>query len=118
MWPRYGSFPGWNPIVELSLTFHNLATGANGQRQAMYLENVSGFAVRILRNFDVTDEDSALVISSSGTNVVPVEIAEELKKKLKLKAKSKNQTIKANYSMFPFFSAKSDRISRVEWSSL
>ncbi|MFP6879895.1 MAG: SIS domain-containing protein, partial [Roseibacillus sp.] len=41
MWPRYGSFPGWNPIVELSLTFHNLATGANGQRQAMYLENVA-----------------------------------------------------------------------------
>ena len=78
MWPRYGSFPGWNPIVELSLTFHNLATGANGQRQAMYLENVPGFAARILRNFDITDEDSALVISSSGTNVVPVEMAEGL----------------------------------------
>ena len=24
MWPRYGSFPGFNPMVELSLTFHNL----------------------------------------------------------------------------------------------
>ena len=34
MWPRYGSFPGFNPIVELSLTFHNLVVGANGQRQA------------------------------------------------------------------------------------
>src|SRR5215218_8129349 len=22
MWPRYGSFPGFNPIVELSLSFH------------------------------------------------------------------------------------------------
>ena len=63
MWPRYGSFPGWNPIVELSLTFHNLATGANGQRQAMFLENVPGFAGRILRNFDIADEDSALIIS-------------------------------------------------------
>ena len=41
MWPRYGSFPGFNPIVELSLTFHNLVVGANGQRQAMFLENVS-----------------------------------------------------------------------------
>ena len=39
MWPRYGSF-GFNPIVELSLTFHNLVVGANGQRQAMFLENV------------------------------------------------------------------------------
>ena len=42
MWPRYGSFPGFNPIVELSLSFHNLVVGANGQRQAMFLENVSG----------------------------------------------------------------------------
>ncbi|HEV8255082.1 MAG TPA: SIS domain-containing protein, partial [Vicinamibacteria bacterium] len=40
MWPRYGSFPGFNPIVELSLSFHNLVVGANGQRQAMFLENV------------------------------------------------------------------------------
>ena len=40
MWPRYGSFPGFNPIVELSLTFHNLVVGANGQRQAMFLENI------------------------------------------------------------------------------
>lgn len=76
MWPRYGSFPGFNPIVELSLTFHNLVVGANGQRQAMFLENVPGLADRILRNFDLTDKDSALVISSSGCNVVPIEMAE------------------------------------------
>jgi uncharacterized phosphosugar-binding protein len=76
MWPRYGSFPGFNPIVELSLTFHNLVVGANGQRQAMFLENVSGLAERILRNFDTAPQDSALVISSSGCNVVPVEMAE------------------------------------------
>jgi uncharacterized phosphosugar-binding protein len=77
MWPRYGSFPGFNPIVELSLSFHNLVVGANGQRQAMFLENVSGLAGRILRNFDLRPSDSALVISSSGGNVVPIEIAEQ-----------------------------------------
>ncbi len=76
LWPRYGSFPGFNPIVELSLTFHNLVVGANGQRQAMFLENVSGLAERILRNFDVQPVDSALVISSSGCNIVPIEMAE------------------------------------------
>lgn len=76
MWPRYGSFPGFNPIVELSLTFHNPVVGANGQRQAMFLENVSGLAERILRNFALRPEDSALVISSSGCNVVPIEMAE------------------------------------------
>ena len=27
MWPRYGSFPGFHPIVELSLTYHNQVVG-------------------------------------------------------------------------------------------
>ena len=81
MWPRYGSFPGFNPIVELSLTFHNLVVGANGQRQAMFLENISGFAERILRNYDLSPEDCALVASSSGCNLVPIEIAAEFRKR-------------------------------------
>ena len=66
MWPRYGSFPGFNPIVELSLTFHNPVVGANGQRQAMFLENTPGLA---------------LVASSSGCNVVPVEMAQEFQRR-------------------------------------
>lgn len=76
MWPRYGSFPGFNPLVELSLTFHNLVVGCNGQRQAMFLENVPGLADRMLRNFGLSSLDSALIISSSGCNVVPIEVAE------------------------------------------
>src|SRR5213596_598721 len=81
MWPRYGSFPGFNPIVELSLSFHNLVVGPNGQRQAMFLENVPGLAERILRNFDLSPRDSALVVSSSGGNVVSVEMAEGFKRR-------------------------------------
>jgi uncharacterized phosphosugar-binding protein len=81
MWPRYGSFPGFNPIVELSLTFHNLVVGANGQRQAMFLENVPGLAARILRNFALQPTDSALVISSGGGNIVPVEMAAEFQRR-------------------------------------
>src|ERR1051325_8364930 len=81
MWPRYGSFPGFNPIVELSLTYHNNVVGANGQRQAMYLENVSGFAERILRNFSLSEKDSALIVSSSGCNIVPIEMAEIFQKR-------------------------------------
>ena len=81
MWPRYGSFPGFNPIVELSLSFHNLVVGANGQRQAMFLENVSGLAERILRNYDLSEQDSALVISSSGCNIVPIEMGEEFQRR-------------------------------------
>lgn len=81
MWPRYGSFPGFNPIVELSLSFHNLVVGANGQRQAMFLENVPGLAERILRNYELSPLDTALVVSSSGCNVVPIEMAEQFKRR-------------------------------------
>jgi len=81
MWPRYGSFPGFNPIVELSLTYHNNVVGANGQRQAMYLENVPGFAEQILRNFGLSEKDTALIISSGGCNIVPIEMAELFQKK-------------------------------------
>ena len=51
MFPRYGSYPGFNPIVELSMTFHTQVVGANGQRQAMFIERVPGLAEVILDNF-------------------------------------------------------------------
>src|SRR6187455_3697816 len=51
MFPRYGSYPGFNPIVELSMTFHTQVVGANGQRQAMFIERQSGLAEVILSNF-------------------------------------------------------------------
>ena len=81
MWPRYGSFAGFHPIVELSLTFHNQVVGANGQRQAMFLENVTGLAGKILRNFALSKKDCALVVSSSGCNIVPIEMAATFQKK-------------------------------------
>lgn len=75
MFPRYGSFPGFHPIVELSLTNHHQVVGANGQRQAMYLENVEGFGEVILSNFHFGADDSAIVFSSGGAGAVAVEMA-------------------------------------------
>ena len=59
MFPRYGSFPGFHPIVELSMTYHNPVVGANGQRQAMFLENVQGFGPVLWRNFATAPDDCA-----------------------------------------------------------
>lgn len=103
MWPRYGSFPGFNPIVELSLSFHNLVVGANGQRQAMFLENSSGLAERILRNFALRPEDSGFVISSSGCNLVAIEMAEGFQKHgLKVVAIISSKHSQASSSKHPF----------------
>jgi uncharacterized phosphosugar-binding protein len=75
MFPRYGSYPGFNPIVELSMTFHTQVVGANGQRQAMFIERMPGLAEVILSNFRFGPRDVMMVFSASGLTAVPVEIA-------------------------------------------
>jgi uncharacterized phosphosugar-binding protein len=80
MFPRYGSFPGFHPIVELSMTYHNAVVGANGQRQAMFLENVQGFGPVLWRNFVTSPQDCLLAISTSGCNAVTVDVALEARR--------------------------------------
>jgi uncharacterized phosphosugar-binding protein len=75
MFPRYGSYPGFNPIVELSLTFHTQVVGANGQRQAMFIERVEGLAETILANFELRPPDVMIVFSVGGLTAVPIEMA-------------------------------------------
>jgi uncharacterized phosphosugar-binding protein len=75
MFPRYGSYPGFNPIVELSMTFHTQVVGANGQRQAMFIERTPGLAEVILSNFTFGPRDVMVVFSASGLSAVPVEMA-------------------------------------------
>src|SRR5438067_9637401 len=76
LFPRYGSYPGFNPLVELSMTFHTQVVGANGQRQAMFIERIEGLAERILANFELAPPDVMLVFSHGGTTAVPIEIAQ------------------------------------------
>jgi uncharacterized phosphosugar-binding protein len=75
MFPRYGSYPGFNPMVELSMTFHTQVVGTNGQRQAMAIERMPGLAEVILSNFSFGPRDVMVVFSASGLTAVPVEMA-------------------------------------------
>src|SRR6202158_2275361 len=75
MFPRYGSYPGFHPIVELSMTFHTQVVGANGQRQAMFIERTPGLAEVILSNFQFAPKDAMIVFSASGLGAVVVEMA-------------------------------------------
>src|SRR3954466_2839794 len=80
VFPRYGSFPGFHPIVELSMTFHNPVVGANGQRQAMFLGNTQGVGPLLWRNFVTSPEDCLLAISTSGCNAVTIDVALEARR--------------------------------------
>jgi uncharacterized phosphosugar-binding protein len=75
MFPRYGSYPGFHPMAELSMTFHTQVAGSNGQRQAMFIEGVEGLAGQILANFHFDPRDVMIVFSASGVSAVPIEIA-------------------------------------------
>ncbi len=75
MFPRYGSFPGFHPIVELSMTYHTDVVGSNGQRQAMFIERQPGLAEVILDNFSFKPADVMMVFSANGLTAVPVEMA-------------------------------------------
>lgn len=75
LFPRYGSFPGFYPLVELSTTFHTQVVGNNGQRQAMFLERVEGLAAEILANFELAPPQSMILFSASGQNAVAIELA-------------------------------------------
>lgn len=75
VFPRYGSFPGFHPMVELSLTNHTQVVGANGQRQAMAIERMEGLGEPILANFVFRDYDVMIVFSTSGNKGVPVDVA-------------------------------------------
>lgn len=76
MFPRYGSYPGFHPMAELSMTFHTQVVGANGQRQAMFIERVPGLAEVILGNFRFGPRDVMMIFSASGLSAVPVEMAQ------------------------------------------
>jgi len=75
LFPQYGSYPGFIPLAELSMTFHTQVVGANGQRQAMFIERVEGLAEVILANFELRPEDSMIIFSATGLNAVPIEMA-------------------------------------------
>jgi uncharacterized phosphosugar-binding protein len=57
------------------MTFHTQVVGANGQRQAMFIERVEGLAERILENFELSPPDAMLVFSVGGSTAVPIEMA-------------------------------------------
>src|SRR5438045_8483127 len=81
MFPRYGSYPGFHPIVELSMTFHTQVVGATGERQAMFIERMPGLAEVILSNFRFDPKDAVMVFSASGLGAVVVEFARGARKR-------------------------------------
>ncbi len=71
---RAGGLANVSPILDTDLMLHN------GAAKSSRMEKMSGLATEILRRYTLSENDMLFVLSASGKNQVPYEIALEAKK--------------------------------------
>jgi len=80
IFPRYGSFVGFQPIYDPRLMWFNVV-GPGGARELLWLERREGYASVLLQSYQMEPRDSILIFSHGGLNAAPVETAIEAGKK-------------------------------------
>jgi len=79
IFPRYGSYPGFHPLLDPRLMWFNVI-GPGGVKELLWLERQEGYAQVLLKSHNLKDKDVMLVFSHGGVNAAPVEVAREAKK--------------------------------------
>jgi uncharacterized phosphosugar-binding protein len=74
IFPRYGSFPGFVPIIDPRLVWYG-AVGPGGARELLWIERHEGYVENLLKSFHFTPQDTMWVFSHGGLNAAPVEAA-------------------------------------------
>jgi uncharacterized phosphosugar-binding protein len=80
IFPRYGSFVGFQPIYDPRLMWFNVV-GPGGARELLWLERREGYVPVLLQSYQMEPRDSILIFSHGGLNAAPVEMAIEAGKK-------------------------------------
>ena len=80
IFPRYGSFPGFHPLLDPRLMWFNVL-GPGGVRELLWLERKEGYAQVFLTNHCLLENDVMLVFSHGGLNAAPIEVAMEAKRR-------------------------------------
>lgn len=74
IFPRYGSFVGFHPIMDPRLMWFNVV-GPGGARELLWLERAEGYVASVLQSYRLDPQDTMLVFSHGGLNAAPVEMA-------------------------------------------
>lgn len=74
VYPRYGSFVGFHPLLDPRLMWFNV-TGPGGARELLWLEREEGYIANFLQSFAFHEADVMWVFSHGGLNAAPVEAA-------------------------------------------
>jgi len=74
IFPRYGSFAGFHPLMDARLMWTQVL-GSGGVRELLKLERTEGYVKEFLSNFRFEPSDTLIVYSHGGLNAAPVEVA-------------------------------------------
>ncbi len=80
MFPRYGAFPGFRPLMDARLMWTNVI-GSGGAKGLLWLERREGYARVLFENEPVRAGDVMLVFSHGGLNAAAIEVALEAKER-------------------------------------
>lgn len=74
VFPRYGGYVGWHPLMDPRLMWHNVI-GPNDAPGLLWLERVPGYIANFLDNYDFKEGEVMIVYSHGGMNPAPIECA-------------------------------------------
>ena len=80
VFPRYGSFVGFRPLLDPRLMWFN-TVGPGGARELLWLERTEGYAPVFLTSYPLAAGDVMLIYSHGGLNAAPVEVALESRRR-------------------------------------
>lgn len=76
VFPRYGSYPVFHPLMDARLMWQNVL-GSGGAKGLLWLERREGYAQVLFENEPVRAGDVMAVFSHGGSNAVGIEVAAE-----------------------------------------
>jgi uncharacterized phosphosugar-binding protein len=80
MFPRYGAFPGFRPLMDMRLMWMNVI-GSGGAKGLLWLERREGYASVLFENEPIRAGDVMMVFSHGGLNAAGIEVLQESKKR-------------------------------------
>src|SRR5688500_5230336 len=76
VFPRYGSYPVFRPLMDARLQWQNVI-GSGGAKGLLWLERREGYAKVLFENEPISKGDVMVVFSHGGLNAVGIEVAVE-----------------------------------------
>ena len=80
VFPRYGSYPVFRPLMDARLMWQNVI-GSGGAKGLLWLERHEGYAPVLFENEPIRKGDAMIVFSHGGMNAVGIEVALEARQR-------------------------------------